>query len=297
MKNNKIKHAMTAASRYMMSCTWALTLAMALASSTNAQDRIFRVDIANGSLTGDGQDWGEDSIRFLQDALAMADDYLISNPTHTVEIWVAAGTYLPNQSVAISPDETCFAGSEPCDECCQFRLRRNVSILGGFDGTEEFGFERDPSVNTTILSGDLAPAADVVTATDVDASATLDGFTIRGGIALRRSQLRIRDCTIELPEDAAVVCHDASHASFQRCTFALHHGESIIIRGTSRVELLLCEPAAELSDLQRCDQARVGESSQLLIVDQAMWDAAMARSAAGGEDQSGESATGTRPQR
>src|SRR5690606_2978195 len=101
-------------------------------------------------------DWGEDAFKFLQDALNYADGLLAPpNPVDLVEIRVAQGTYLPTQSRnAVADDESCLLcdGSYYCARCCEFRLRTNVRILGGYDGISDV---RDPAVYETILSGDL----------------------------------------------------------------------------------------------------------------------------------------------
>ena len=56
------------------------------------------------------------------------------------EIWVAAGTYTPTATA---------------DRTISFAMKNGVAIYGGFDGTETTRGERDPSVNVTILSGDI----------------------------------------------------------------------------------------------------------------------------------------------
>ena len=98
------------------------------------------------------------------------------------EIWVARGVYRPGGSG---------------DRLATFELISGVALYGGFDGTETDRRQRnpDPETNGTVLSGDLAEddgpdeasngenSFHVVSAFSTDATAVLDGFTIRGGNA------------------------------------------------------------------------------------------------------------------
>jgi predicted outer membrane repeat protein len=90
------------------------------------------------------------------------------------EVWVAAGTYKPT---AIG------------DRSATFQLRNGVTVYGGFAGTETMVDQRDIVANPTILSGELGNAGaqdnsyHVVTGSGTNASAVLDGFTIRRGNA------------------------------------------------------------------------------------------------------------------
>ena len=92
------------------------------------------------------------------------------------EIWVAGGTYKPGASGA---------------RTATFQLRNGVAVYGGFAGTETSRAARDWAANPTLLSGDLdgsggltdSDAYHVVTGSGTDATAVLDGFTIRGGNA------------------------------------------------------------------------------------------------------------------
>ena len=89
------------------------------------------------------------------------------------EIWVAAGTYRPTDNN---------------DQSASFQLKKGVTIYGGFAGTETALPQRNYTVNTTILSGDIGRQGQqednsmhvVIGAT----GAVIDGFTIRDGYAL-----------------------------------------------------------------------------------------------------------------
>ncbi|MCB0519037.1 MAG: T9SS type A sorting domain-containing protein [Saprospiraceae bacterium] len=142
--------------------------------NTNAQTYV------NAAATGnnDGTSWA-DAYNELATAL---DNYSPGD-----EIWVAAGTYLPQQPSAWTgePKQT-------------FYLYQDVKLYGGFNGTETLLSERDPAANITILSGDLN-GNDVVDdfgtnrednvinvvyiGTAITTATVIDGFTISGGHA------------------------------------------------------------------------------------------------------------------
>jgi hypothetical protein len=101
-------------------------------------------------------------------------------------IWVAAGTYLPENLSAWSDDTK-----------RTFYLHQNVSIYGGFNGTETALDQRDPAANVNILSGDIDEddiandfdnnradnVNNVVVVDTLSIFSVLDGFTISGGQA------------------------------------------------------------------------------------------------------------------
>jgi len=130
---------------------------------------------------GDGLSWGT-ALNHLQDALALIP------PGTTAEIRVAQGAYPPDRSAA-------FPGGTR-DRESTFSLRSGVAVRGGFAGIGA----KEPALRNiskflTVLTGDLladddAPflnrtdnAYQVVTAHQTDATAILDGVTIRGGYA------------------------------------------------------------------------------------------------------------------
>src|SRR5690606_12153798 len=127
--------------------------------------------------TGDGSSW-ENARGDLYELL----EYLWDSNYWIGEIWVAAGTYQPplNQS---------------------FTMVNNVSIYGGFTGTETSRDQRDWMANPTYLKGN---GASVIYNDDNDVSTTavLDGFHIidgysatnGGGIFNNRASPTISNC-------------------------------------------------------------------------------------------------------
>ncbi|MHC4498877.1 MAG: right-handed parallel beta-helix repeat-containing protein, partial [Planctomycetota bacterium] len=118
----------------------------------------------NEDATGanNGTCW-DDAFTNLQDALAEASD------GH--EIWVAEGTYEPNES----------------DRSISFELVEGAGVYGGFAGAESSRHERDWTLRETVLSGDIGTPDDqsdnsyhVVKGAD---GAVLDGFKITSGNA------------------------------------------------------------------------------------------------------------------
>ncbi len=90
------------------------------------------MDVTAGG-TEDGTSW-VDAFNDVQDALAVAQ---VGD-----EIWVARGTYTPDRGTG--------------DRSTTFQLVSGVGLYGGFAGWETHREQRDPVINETILSGDLA---------------------------------------------------------------------------------------------------------------------------------------------
>ncbi len=128
---------------------------------------------SDASGANDGSSW-TDAYTDLSDAL--------SNSAPNDEIWVAAGTYKPGGA---TPSTVSF-----------FTFPHDLSLYGGFTGTESMLSERDWETNETILSGDHLDndvdndwdnfkddnSRHVMWLTDtVTTASTVDGFTIRNG--------------------------------------------------------------------------------------------------------------------
>jgi len=150
-------------------------------------DRIIYVD-DDAVGTNNGSSW-QNAYAFLQDALA--DTETADKP---IEIRVAQGIYTPDRN-STSPDGT-------GNRNATFQLINNVTIKGGFAGFNETDPNaRDIEACETILSGDLSRndldvydpgnlydlpdrydnSEIVVTGSNTDATAVLDGFTITDG--------------------------------------------------------------------------------------------------------------------
>ncbi|MDX2133536.1 MAG: choice-of-anchor Q domain-containing protein [Saprospiraceae bacterium] len=127
----------------------------------------------NATGANNGTSW-EDAFTHLQDALAVA--------CPGANIWVAAGTYRPDQGSGYTPGIRTHA----------FVLKNDVALYGGFPNTGNPGWaERDWTANETILSGDIGNPGNSDNSFHVlfndqnglDNTAVLDGFTISGGNA------------------------------------------------------------------------------------------------------------------
>ena len=118
---------------------------------------IIHVDHTQTSNAERGSTWAN-AFTSLSDALAVA----VSGDA----IRVSQGTYTPSAGTARS---------------ASFSLKDGVRIYGGYNSSDT----RNPDTNVTVLSGVLSDGESksyhVVEAIDV--TATLDGFTIRGGLA------------------------------------------------------------------------------------------------------------------
>ena len=132
--------------------------------TTYGSDQIFTSEpyYVNENGTGDCSTWA--NACSLQTAL--------NNVISGYEIWVAAGTYKPTSGT---------------DRTATFQLKEGVAVYGGFTGAETLRTQRNPAVNTTILSGNIGAVDDtkdnvyhVVTGAN---NATLDGFTVTAGNA------------------------------------------------------------------------------------------------------------------
>ena len=105
--------------------------------------QILRV-AAGASGAGDGSSW-PDAFPTLQDALAVA--------TGNDEIWIAAGTYKPDQGGQTQAGNR-FESFTVSGE------QDGLQIYGGFAGTETQREQRDVGANPVLLSGDIGTPAD-----------------------------------------------------------------------------------------------------------------------------------------
>jgi len=117
----------------------------------------------------DGTSWG-DAYPTVQDAIQIANSH------DRCEIWVAGGTYYPDQGV----------GQIDNDTSATFSIQDGISLYGGFAGNESQRSQRDWEGNPTSLSGDIeqndgAQISGNNTATLITtqrANYIVDGFTL-----------------------------------------------------------------------------------------------------------------------
>ncbi|UII79855.1 right-handed parallel beta-helix repeat-containing protein [Flagellimonas sp. CMM7] len=167
MKNLKFK------SVFIAIIVTIITINHSFSQQSNSEKNIVYVN-SNLSSNGDGTSW-KSAFNSLETALAKAKA--------NTEIWVTQGTYVPERKVT---------GNQKRD--FSFQLKNNISLLGGFKGTELKSDERNWKENKTILSGDLNKDDEtdqnlsdncfhVVTGNGTNRTAIIDGFIITGGNA------------------------------------------------------------------------------------------------------------------
>ncbi|GEM_PF-3209958 len=153
------------------------TLLVALCSVVAIQAQRYVTEQGAGNKTGIGG-WENAS----KDIQRMIDELAEEGGG---EVWVAQGIYTPTKKIA----EIDEAGNPTTIRDQSFRLRKNVSLYGGFDGTETSITARDWETNVTVLSGSVnvdESAYHVVVGIGEDdmGNAEFDGFTVTGGRAL-----------------------------------------------------------------------------------------------------------------
>ncbi|MCK6485084.1 MAG: PKD domain-containing protein [Phycisphaerae bacterium] len=188
----------------------------------------------NAAATGanDGSSW-TDAFTSLQDAFFST---LFQYPNAT-QIWVAAGTYRPDQG----------AGQTPGDQSEFFDLP-SIRLYGGFAGGETSLSQRDPTQNPTILSGDLngddgpgfanrGDNSEVVLYDDgLGSNVIVDGFVIRGGespgmgggLKTFGSVRFVRCVLIDNRADAGAGVFVAGAPTFENCRF---EGNASVLAG------------------------------------------------------------------
>ncbi|MBB3838372.1 hypothetical protein FHS57_002377 [Runella defluvii] len=120
---------------------------------------------ANATGANNGSSWA-DAYTSLQDALAVT--------CSGAQIWVAAGTYKPDQGIGYTLGNRSHS----------FSMKSGVAIYGGFSGTETQHAQRNWRTNVTTLSGDIGMSGNngdnshsVITNYGTN-SVIVDGFTV-----------------------------------------------------------------------------------------------------------------------
>jgi gliding motility-associated-like protein len=135
---------------------------------------IIYVDASNTSGLEFGQSWAA-AFTSLQDAL----DFHASSCGPVNEIWVAEGTYFPDDGVSYTPN----------DRNASFSLPDGVKLLGGFPSGGGGINSRNWNTNITRLSGAIGGASSsdnsthVIVTQNVSSTTVLDGFIIEDGTA------------------------------------------------------------------------------------------------------------------
>ncbi len=160
------------------------------------------------------------------------------------EIWVAKGTYRPT--------------ANPADSSGTFELADGVEMYGGFAGTETALSQRNWITNKTVLTGDIDNDGEnndvwyVVTASDINETAIIDGFIIKmgwgvgvysdaGSLTIRnnriienydgvrcknQSSVNITNCEIQDNDDYGINCDD-SNSNITNCLIEGSYNDGI----------------------------------------------------------------------
>ena len=168
---------------YQFALWFIVTVSLFVAQNASGQTVVVRVDASSTATTPDGTSW---TLAYpkLQDGLKEADRLLDELEASDVQVWVANGTYYPDEGA----DQTDNSRSET------FEIIENVKLYAGFHGNpsgETALNQRDPYTNIAILSGEIGTAGmsdnsyHVVYVQTVHANtANLDGFRVRYGNAV-----------------------------------------------------------------------------------------------------------------
>ena len=206
-------------------------LAFLFVFGMNLNAKVFFVD-DNATEGGDGTLW-VNAYKYLQDALSVVSD--------GDEIWVAEGTYKPDQGTLHNLG----------DRASSFTLVPGVGLYGGFLGVES---KRDPQgdSNKTILSGEIDEnstdwSLHVMYSVDLDSSSILDGFFISsgyadgqnagnkgGGMYNQNSSPIVRNCYFSGNHanlQGGAIYNFNSSPSFIDCVFSDNSAGTIVING------------------------------------------------------------------
>ncbi len=147
-------------------------------------DDFYDILFVNAIATGleNGTSW-ENAFTRLQDAIDLA------NRCGTPEIWVAEGTYIPDDCTGCDgSDPRLYTFEFPYQNFCENDFNNELVLYGGFpnNGNPEMQ-DRNWEAHPVILSGDLGvendPADNSYHVVSAKANIHLDGFTITNGNA------------------------------------------------------------------------------------------------------------------
>lgn len=175
----------------------------------------------------------------LQDALAIA-----CSCSQVNQVWVAAGTYYPDEG----------NGQSNNNRSSSFYMCNQVAIYGGFAGTETDINQRDWQQHVTMLSGDIdqvvgdgGNAYHVVRAYNTNATAVLDGLTVRdgncngpdpdnrgAGIEVKTGSATIRNCVItaNVGSLSAGMHNQSANTEVSNCLFSFNYA-SVVTSGVN----------------------------------------------------------------
>ncbi len=195
--------------RFFMIIIFAITLLNPTITLAQGIPEWVRVVDATANGNDDGTTW-DDAFNFLKDAIDEAN----APQSTTTDIWIAEGTYVPDEDAA-NPTGT-------DDRSLSFMPRNGLSLYGAFPagGGDGSYTARNPLVYVTILSGDIGVidyspdnSYHVVRTADVNVAETLfNGFVIRDGRALETEGIDGKGA-------GALV---ARPAAFVNCTFTIN---------------------------------------------------------------------------
>jgi fibro-slime domain-containing protein len=181
---------------------------------------------ADVAESGNGESW-DTAYKYLQDAFD-------SSPEPGDEIWVAEGTYYPNEDTD---------GGHTAGRAETFQLAEKVALYGGFGGigTNETSLDQRRLVNhQTILSGDIdkndnglphsGNSYHVVTGTN---KSKIDGFVISGGYADGTGAYQSGGGIYN--NDAALIAHNCNFS----CNYAASQGGGVFNSGSSTPVLVV----------------------------------------------------------
>ncbi|MDR0713280.1 MAG: hypothetical protein LBF89_03345, partial [Bacteroidales bacterium] len=156
---------------------------------TPTAGRIY-VNKNSGGGKNDGSSWADATVE-LADALLYAGKH-----PGVTEIWTAEGVYRP----LYNADGDCKDGGRNN----AFVMADDVTVYGGFAGTETVLTQRNATAHPTVLSGDVGipnVAADnafhVVIFAGLSSAAGLDGVTVTGGNADEIGNMTVNGQTVE----------------------------------------------------------------------------------------------------